>query len=148
MIQNANPVPLIELPAEAKVPSAQPTLTPERRAGLEAQLAELIKTRDALTPEENFTPKGFQTRTRLAMLKFRLASYRPDGTPRNYAMGAVDKPEPVDSPLYARGELEHPGEPVPRGLVRVLCREDAPADHRAGAAVASWPAGWPRATTR
>jgi cytochrome c553 len=126
LIQNANPSPLIELPEEANVPSAQPTLTPDRRAALETQLAELIKTRDALTPDENFTPKGFQTRTRLAVLRFRLASYRPDGTPRSYAMGAVDKPEPVDSPLYARGELEHPGDPTPRGLVRVLASKTPP----------------------
>ena len=96
-------------------PRPCPDLTPERRAALEAQLAELIKTRDALTPEENFTPKGFQTRTRLAMLRFRLASYRPDGTPRTYAMGVRERFEPVDSPLYVRGELDQPGELVPRG---------------------------------
>ncbi len=126
LVQNANPSPLIELPAEAKVPSAQPTLTPERRAALEDQLAELIKTRDALTPDENFSPKGFQTRTRLAMLRFRLSSYHADGTPRKYAMGAAERFEPIDSPLYVRGELENPGDPTPRGLVRVLSEKTPP----------------------
>ena len=126
LVQNANPSPLIELPEAAKAPSAQPTLTPDRLAALKVQLADLIKVRDALTPDENFTPKGFQTRTRVAMLKFRVASYKPDGTPRTYAMGAVDRPEPVDSPFYVRGELEHPDGTTPRGLIRVLCADSPP----------------------
>ncbi len=120
LIQNANPSPLIEISSEAKLPSALPTITPARRADMETQLASLIKARDALTPDENFSPKGFQLRTRLAMLQFRLASYRPDGTPRTYAMGAVERFEPQDSPLYVRGELENPGEVVPRGLIPAL----------------------------
>ena len=126
LVQNANPSPLIELPREADLPSAQPTLTPDRRTALGAQLEEWVKARDALTPDEFMTPKAFQVRTRLAMLRFRLASYRPDGTPRTYVMGVVDRPEPVDSPLYARGELDHPGEAVPRGLVRVLSAGSPP----------------------
>jgi cytochrome c553 len=126
LVQNANPSPLIELPEAARAPSAQPTLTPDRLAALQAQLAELLKARDALTPDENFSPKGFQTRTRVAVLKFRVASYRPDGTPRAYAMGAVDRPEPVDSPFYVRGELEHPDGTIPRGLIRVLCADTPP----------------------
>jgi hypothetical protein len=125
-VQNANPAPLIELPAGANEPAAVPRLSPERRAGLEKQLDELIKTRDALTTEENFTPKGFQTRARLAMLRFRLASYRADGTPRTYAMGVRERFEPIDSPLYIRGELDHAGERVRRGLVQAICQETPP----------------------
>ena len=117
---------MIELPADAGEPSAVPKLPPDRRAALEAQLAELIKARDALTPDDNFTPKGFQTRTRLAMLRFRLASYKPDGTPRTYAMGVRERFEPLDSPLYIRGELDQPGELVPRGLVQVLSPKTPP----------------------
>ena len=82
-------------------------------------MAELVKTRDALTMEENFTMKGIRTRTLLAMLRFRLASYQPDGTPRAYAMGVRERFEPIDSPLLARGELESPGESVPRGLIEL-----------------------------
>ena len=123
LVQNINPSPLIELPAKALEPSALPNLTPERRRVLEAQLAELIKTREGFTEDDVATPKVFQTRTRLAILRFRLASYNPDGTPRNYAMGARERFEPQNSPLYVRGELDHPGESVPRGFVQVLGRE-------------------------
>jgi cytochrome c553 len=119
VVQNLNPSPLIELPASAHEPSAVPRLSAERRKALEDQVAELTKERDALTMEGNFTMKGIRTRTLLAMLRFRLASFQPDGSPRIYAMGARERFEPLDSPLYIRGELESPGEVVPRGLIRL-----------------------------
>ena len=46
----------------------------------------------------------------------------PDGTPRTYAMGVRERFEPLNSPLYVRGELDQPGERVPRGFVQVLSR--------------------------
>jgi cytochrome c553 len=117
VVQNTNPSPLIELPPDAGQPSAMPKLSSERRKALEEQVAELVRTRDSLSMEENFTLKGIRTRTLLAMQRFRLASFKPDGTPRSYAMGVRDRFEPIDSPLYARGELESPAEVVPRGLI-------------------------------
>ncbi|MDR3639023.1 MAG: DUF1549 domain-containing protein [Isosphaeraceae bacterium] len=123
MVQNINPSPLIELPPSANEPSAVPKLTPGLKATLEEQLAALVKGRDAMAPEDRFTMKGIQTNARLAILRFRLASFRPDGTPRTYAMGVRERFEPVDSPLYTRGELEQPGELVPRGLVPAVGRD-------------------------
>jgi cytochrome c553 len=121
LVQNANPSPLIELPATAGEPAAVPALKGASRDELEARVAELVKARDALTADMLGTPKAFQTRTRLAIARFRLASYRPDGTPRSYAMGVRERFEPIDSPLYVRGELDHPSESgVPRGYIRLL----------------------------
>ncbi|NBW97613.1 MAG: DUF1553 domain-containing protein, partial [Planctomycetia bacterium] len=37
-----------------------------------------------------------------------------------------DRPRPVDSRLLERGEVDQPGEVVPRGLVEVLCAPDEP----------------------
>ena len=119
VVQNINPSPLIELPGGTGEPSAMPKLPPARRKALEEQLAQLIKERDELTMEGNFTMKGIRTRTVLAMLRFRLASFKPDGTPRTYAMGVRERFEPIDSPLYTRGELESPSEVVPRGLIQL-----------------------------
>ncbi len=34
-------------------------------------------------------------------------------------MGVRERFEPLDSPLYIRGELESPGEVVPRGLIQL-----------------------------
>ena len=126
LIQNINPSPLIELPATAGEPSAMPKLPPDRREALEAQLAELVKARNGLTADDIGTPKFFQTRTRLAIVQFRLASYKPDGTPRTYAMGVRERFEPVNSPLYIRGEPDQPGDRVARGFVRVLSPQARP----------------------
>jgi cytochrome c553 len=120
LLQNINPSPLIELPAAAGQPSAVPKLSPDRRETMEARLAELLKARDALTDDDIGTPKFFQTRTQLAILRFRQASFKSDGTPRTYAMGVRERFEPQDSPLFIRGELDQPGGPVKRGFVEVL----------------------------
>ena len=61
----------------------------------------------------------------LATLRYRLLIDRPGGPPRAFAMGVRERDEAVDSPLYVRGELDQPGEVVPRGLVRVLCDESS-----------------------
>ena len=120
LIQSATPSPLIELSPAAKEPSALPKLTPERRTELETQLADLQKTRDGFSPEDRFTPKGFRTNAQIAILRYKLGSYRPDGTPRTVAMGARERDETVNSPLYIRGELDQPGEIVPRGFLQVI----------------------------
>jgi hypothetical protein len=124
-VQNINPSPLIELPATAQLPSPLPKLTSERRADLEKQLAELTNARDALAGDETAMVKGLQTPARSAMLRFKLASYRRDGSPRTYAMGVRERFEPIDSLLYSRGELDQPGELVRRGLVQVVGPESA-----------------------
>jgi hypothetical protein len=127
LVQNVNPSPLIELPTSAREPSALPKLTAQRRAALEAQVDELTKTRNELKADDNFAIKGIQTRARLAMQKFRLDSYLSNGTPRTYAMGVRERFEPLDSPLYTRGELEQPGDLVPRGLVQAIGATTPPA---------------------
>lgn len=121
VIQSNNPSPLIELSEEADPPSALPKLTEAGREALRKQLDEAIAAREAMSPQDrNFTTKGFLTNARISTLRYRLASYRPDGTPRAFAMGVRDRDEPVDSPLYVRGELDQPAELVPRGFVQVI----------------------------
>ncbi len=147
LVQNINPSPLDRAARRRRRAFGRAQASPDRREALEAQLAELVKARDALTDDDIGTPKFFQTRTRLAMLRFRLASYKPDGTPRTYAMGVRERFEPLDSPLYIRGELDQPGEPVPEGFVQVLSPRNAARRSPRGAAGASWPSNWPHATT-
>ncbi len=128
VVQNLNPSPLIELPAKAGEPSAVPKLTAERRAALEEQLAELIKDRDALTMEGNFTHARVFARARCwPCCGSGWRHIQPDGTPRTYAMGVRERFEPLDSPLYTRGELDQPGEVVPRGFIQLARRRRTPA---------------------
>jgi hypothetical protein len=44
----------------------------------------------------------------------------------SYAMGVRDYDEPVDSPVYYRGDLTKPMDPVPRGFLRIVAESDAP----------------------
>jgi len=118
---NFNASPLIELPAGAGVPSAVPSLTPGQRTAMEERLAALVRERDSIPPGEANRDRLRRANSILAMLRHRLAIDRPSGPPRTFAMGARERDELVDSPLYVRGELDQPGEPIPRGLVRVLC---------------------------
>jgi hypothetical protein len=124
---NFNASPLIELPSGAKLPSAVPALTPEQRAAMEDRLAVLVRERDAIPPGEANRDRLRRANSMLATLRHRLLIDRPGGTPRAFAMGVRERDEAVDSPLYARGELDHPGEVVPRGLVRVLCDDTSAA---------------------
>lgn len=120
---NFNASPLIELPPGASVPAAVPSLTPAQRTSMEERLAALVRERDAIPPGEGNRDRLRRTTSLLSMLRYRLAIDRRDGPPRAFAMGVRERDEVVDSPLYARGELDQPGAVVPRGLVRVLCAE-------------------------
>ncbi len=121
---NFNASPLVELPQGAGAPSAWPPLPPGQRAAMEERLAGLVRERDSIPPGEANRDRLRRTNSLLAMVGYRLAVDRKDGPPRTFAMGVCDR-DLVDSPLYVRGELDQPGEVVPRGLVRVLCAETA-----------------------
>ena len=118
---NFNSSPLIELPGGAGAPSALLPLAPGQRASMEERIAGLVRERDSDPPGEANRDRLRRTNSLLAMARYRLAIDRPNGRPRTFAMGVLERDEVVDSPLYARGELDQPGEVVPRGLARILC---------------------------
>ena len=122
---NFNASPLVELPPGANVPSAVPALTPDQRATMEQRLAALVRERDAIPPGEANRDRLRRANSMLATLRHRLLMDRPGGSPRAFAMGVRERDEPVDSPLYVRGELDQPGEAVHRGLVRVICDDSS-----------------------
>ncbi len=117
---NFNASPLIELSSGANVPSAVQRLTPEQRAAMEVRLAALVRERDAIPPGEANRDQLRRTNSLLAMLRHRMLIDRPGGSPRAFTMGVRERDEVVDSPLYVRGELDQPGEIVPRGLLRLF----------------------------
>ena len=148
-LQNANPSTLIELPPEAGLPAAVAALSPADLARLEQEVRDLSDSasdmaRQAMAArrergEGEGTSDGVRTFLRLQGARDRRAGaqsdldqFRPDGTPRTLAMGVLDRPRPVDSPLLERGEVDQPGETVPRGLVEVLCGPDEPRNIAAG----------------
>ncbi len=134
IVQNQNPTALIPLAADAGQPAGVVPLTASARKQLESQIADLRKDYD---PHKK-TGKAFlvlpiiKTGIRMHMYESQLASYEDDGTPKLFAMGVLDRSEPRDSPLYQRGELEKPGEIVPRGVVQVLTRKTPTVEQGSG----------------
>ena len=80
--------------------------------------------------------------TRIHLAEARLASCTtPTARPSRWRWACATAARPADSPLYARGELDKPGEVVPRGLPQVLVRRRRPQIGRRAAAGSSWPTG-------
>jgi hypothetical protein len=120
---NFNASPLIELPAGAGVPSAVPALTAGQRSATAERVAALVRERDSIPQGEANRDRMRRVNSQLAVVRYRLAIDRPDDVPRAFSMGARERDEAIDSPLYARGELDQPRGAVPRGLVRVFSSE-------------------------
>ena len=112
---NFNASPLVELPTGAGVRPAVPSLTAEQRASMEERVAALVRERDSIPPGEANRDRLRRANSMLATVRYRVMIDRPGGTPRAFAMGVRERDEAVDSPLYARGELDQPGEVVPAG---------------------------------
>jgi hypothetical protein len=138
-LQNARPSTLVELPAEAGLPAAVAPLSATDLARLEREVGELSEQADALAAEARAARRDGRTENGAALFvrvraaldrhagaKSDLDQFRTDGTPRTLAMGVLDLPQPVDSLLLERGEVDQPGATVPRGLVEVLCAPDEP----------------------
>jgi Protein of unknown function (DUF1549)/Protein of unknown function (DUF1553)/Planctomycete cytochrome C/EF-hand domain pair len=123
--QNSHPSALIKLPAESGLPSAVEKLTPTVRAQILRQIEEYRKTREQLAKVGKLmgTREGVAATVRLAILEAQFSHYEDDGTPKLLAMGVRDGSRAANSPLYVRGEVDKPGDAVPRGVVQVISRK-------------------------
>jgi hypothetical protein len=117
MIQNNNAGTLLPLPASAGQPNALKPLTPRERSRLEGSIAQKSARLAELTKQRLFASSEFvQTRLRLATDKSHLADYEADGTPKQFVTCVLERKAPRDSALLLRGEVQKPGDMVPRGL--------------------------------
>jgi hypothetical protein len=129
-VQNRNVSPLIPLPEGADVPDA-PALAPQQLAALKRQLDQAQKTREELLAEarsQNQRPMGGNPRlqganTQIAILEKQLGRHDENGKPSRLAMGAGDRLYPRDAQVLGRGEIDKPGQTVPRGFLQVLATE-------------------------
>lgn len=73
-------------------------------------------------------------------LEGKLAMVDDEGNPLPLCMGAMDAEEPVDSPVYIRGDLKSPTDPVPRGVPALFNMEESePKEGSSGRlALAEW----------
>jgi len=118
LVQNANPADLVEIPRSAGQPDGVEPLDPRQRAQLEAQAERLEEEFRTLTADRGAAgnPAIIRNRTQLTLVRTRLAAFQPDGTPRQFVACVLDRPQPRDSELFLRGDVEKPGVVVPRGL--------------------------------
>ena len=124
-VQNNNPGRLHPLPPRSGLPSAVAPLTDAARKKLEAsasknaeRLAELAKKGEVATAEY------VSRRIRLHHDRASLDAYEPDGAPKQFITGVVEKKKPSDAPLLFRGEIDRPGEVIPRSLPSMSGRAD------------------------
>ncbi len=114
-VQSQRPSALVTLPQGSAQASITTKLTDAERAAAEKNIAELqVKLR------EGDIIARLLTSAQLALARSKLDLYEKDGTPKLLAMGAREGFRPANSPVYARGEVDKPGEVVPRGVVRVV----------------------------
>ena len=66
-------------------------------------------------------------RQQIGDAKGALNRYDEKGNPRILAMGVYDRDNPINSPIFSRGEATQPGNDViPRGFVQVLFKNEPP----------------------
>lgn len=137
--QNNHPSTLIELGRAAAQPAAIAAIAPAELRRLESEVDRLRReaeqtSREVLAARMNGSERNQvvsflrvrQARDRTAAVQADLDQFYSDGTPRALAMGVLDRPSPVNSPLLVRGDVSQPSGTVPRGLVEVLCAPDEP----------------------
>ena len=131
IIQNNHPSSLVSLPSGANQATALEPLTAAERTRIEKQItdakAELAKIRGDFG-----NVNAIRYRTQVSIAESRLASYEADGTPKRQAMGARDRFRGQDSKLFIRGELDQPGDTIPRGFPRVLATKQPTLDKGSG----------------
>ena len=152
--QNRRGSPLIRLPVADEQPLA-PLLDEDLLQRMKDQLQEIEEERRELTAEARELRRGGSPGdggaqrlrrqiqgldARKATIDNLLDSYDPAGQPRALCMGVQPIPDPVDANFLARGEVDQPGDPVPRGFVQVLNPQQTriPADASGRLELAYW----------
>lgn len=123
VVQNVQTAPLLKLSDDSGVPKVGTKMTAAQRDAVQKQLeaaqqefAEALK-----TARQDGGVRLLFLRSRISQLEDQLRTHDPQtGEPYQYAMGVRDRYFPGDARLLIRGEVDKPGETVPRGFLQVL----------------------------
>ena len=129
VIQSNHPSQLIEIPPDAEPIHALDPLSESRRDSIQRQIDGLREQMTSLTSRDDFIRRIF-IGARVTQLQSQLAQYTDEGRPKAFAMGVREGRLIADSPLYVRGEIDQPGEPVRRGFPQVLTTTQPEIDWR------------------
>src|SRR5262245_20085121 len=119
----------------AGLPILHPSITPEKIAGLKAELAALKKEKPVTLADalRIFWTSGG--------IKGQLDKVDESGKALPLAMGVLDHAKIADAPLMERGEVARPGKTVPRGFPGAIAIADCsqvPTDHSRRLELARW----------
>ncbi|HEV7282334.1 MAG TPA: PSD1 and planctomycete cytochrome C domain-containing protein [Pirellulaceae bacterium] len=129
---------LIRLPRLDDEVALHPSVTAKRYAEMKEQLAALEAERAEMDeaqkeflagrkPKKEFTlTDALRNIWQTGPLVGKLQTIDEQGRAVPVAMGVLDDPAPTESPLFARGEIARPGDPVPRGYPEALRFDSAP----------------------
>lgn len=122
LVQAQHPSRLITL--SDKAPPGREALLPQEVAAIKRRrdgLGEELESLRSKDPAAAFASmQGIRLRIQQGLAQGRLELYHDSGEPKRLAMGARDRFFQVDAPVYERGEIDHPGKTVPRGLPQAL----------------------------
>lgn len=121
LIQSNYPSPLVTLPGCASDGIAP--LSKREREQLERQLKSLKDEFSSMTGKSKGDVSVIRNRVQTSTLEAKLNLYDDDGAPKKLAMGVREKSRINNSPVFARGEPDKPGEVVQRGVLQVVGNE-------------------------
>ncbi|MDZ4753867.1 MAG: PSD1 and planctomycete cytochrome C domain-containing protein [Phycisphaerae bacterium] len=133
---NRHVAPLVELPESADIPNG-PSMPAQRRSLIAAAASKLKAeyergAEQAQMARENGREDAVNRnrlrnqRDQSAILETVVERFDADGHAtaiNRVAMGVVERDRPVDAPLLTRGEIDKPGERIPRGFAQILMTE-------------------------
>jgi hypothetical protein len=119
VIQSNHPSQLLDIPPDAEPAHALGPLSTSQRQSIDRQIESLRERMSSLTSRDQFIQRIF-IGARVTQLQSQLGQYESDGQPKAFAMGVRDARFVSDSPLYVRGEIDQPGDQVPRGVPQVM----------------------------
>ncbi|HCS51137.1 PSD1 and planctomycete cytochrome C domain-containing protein [Rubinisphaera sp.] len=148
--QGGELLPLPRLPDEVilhkGVPEKKVSEMKEQLADLRAEAAEMKEAQIALfsgkKPKKVFTLRDALANIwRTGPLVGKLQTIDEQGEPIPIAMGVLDSDKMIESPVYSRGDVNRPGETVPRAFPRAIAVSDSiavPPDESGRRELAIW----------
>ena len=117
-VQSQRPSDLIELPKNSAPSAIEKTLSTTGRTDLEKTVKDLRK---KLSENNGADPvTNIFTFSQMNLTQAKLDQYDADGKPKLMAMGARERFRPSNSPMYVRGDVDKPGDVVPRSVPHIV----------------------------
>ncbi len=127
LVINRRATKLLELPVPDETPMT--TISQSEIEALRARLRESEKQFAELRNgrrDPNNQQQIIRLRRNISQARARINAFDHNGDAKSFAMGVQDYEEPTEPRVYVRGELDKPGQDIPRGFLQVLDHAGTP----------------------